>query len=131
MKRTIIIAIAAASLAISASAARAIDADARLTQLDGTPFTEPDGTPERIPTTFRRVAVNVLLAEQKDEANLSGETKLARFTLAKKIQESKGDLALEYNEATLLKALVQKSMPIVVVGQMLPLIDKAVASAAK
>ena len=47
--------------------------------------------------------MNSLLANYPDESNLSGETKLARFDLAKKVQESKGDLELTAAERRLLE----------------------------
>lgn len=113
--------------ALLASPAAAVDFNTRLTQIDGKPFTEADGvTPEKEPTTLRRIVVNSLLANYPDESNLSGEIKLARFDLAKKVQESKGDLELTAAEASTIKTLMLKGLPIVVVGQAVPLIEASV-----
>lgn len=110
----------------AATSAIATDFSTKLTQLDGSPFTEADGKPEVSPTTLKKVSINALLANYPDETNLSGEVKLARFNLAKKISDSNGELSLTLEEATMLKAIVQKGMPIIVVGQAIPLIEKSV-----
>lgn len=124
MKKTLL---AMSILLASAASAGATDFNARLYQIDGQPFTEQDGTPEKVPTTLKRICVNALLASYSDESNLTGEQKLSRFDLAKKISDSKGDLKLTANEAQLLKTMILKGMPIVIAGQAIPLIEAAVA----
>lgn len=114
-----------AGIMLAAAPAMAIDFNQRLTQLDGTPFLENDGTPEKIPTTLRRICVNALLATYPDESTLPGEQKLSRFDLAKKIQQATGDLKLTPNEAQLLRTLILKGMPIVISGQAIPLLEAA------
>ncbi len=127
MKKLIL---AAVILLVISPPARAIDFGQQLTQLDGSPFTEADGvTPEKAPTTVRKVCVNALLASYPDESTLSGEIKLARFKLAKKIADSRGDLELTIDEASLLKGLILKGMPIVVAGQVVPMIENSVRRA--
>jgi hypothetical protein len=124
MKKTLL---ALSILIASSAAASATDFNQRLYQIDGQPFTEQDGSPEKSPTTLKHICVNALLATYPDESTLAGEQKLSRFDLAKKISDAKGDLKLTANEAQLLKTLILKAMPIVVAGQAVPLIEASVA----
>lgn len=101
--------------------AHAIDFDATITQIDGMPF--PDGKPED--SQLRKVVVNALLAQYPDEQNLEPPKKMERYFLAKKIQESRGDLQLTAEETALVKTLVAKGYPTLIVGQAWLLLDPA------
>lgn len=114
----------ATAITFSPGHARAVDFDQTLTQLDGTPF--PDGKPED--ARLRKIVVNALLAQYPDETGLSGEQKLTRFFLAKKVQDAKGDVKLSAEEIATIKPLIAKGYPALIVGQAWLLLDPASAA---
>lgn len=110
---------AALLLSLVPAAAATIDFDKKVVQIDGSAFT--DGKPED--ATFRKLVVNVLLAQYQDEPQLAGDVKIARFLLAQKIQTSQGPLTLSLEEAASVKALVLKALPPLFAGQIVLAID--------
>jgi hypothetical protein len=105
MRKTIMIALAVAALGSAASAA---DFDARIVNLDGSPVTDDKG--KAIELTVRSVSVNALMTPQQDEPNLTGEEKLRRAELARRIL-TKDTAPLTAEDTALIKKLINKTYP--------------------
>ena len=75
------------------------------------------------PLTLSMICVEALLSTDPKE-NIDGAEKLRRFNLAKDIHEGKKD-SLSAEEVVLLKELVAKFYPTLVVGQTLPMLDNS------
>lgn len=103
--------------------APAADFSIALTQLSGEPFRDASGTVQE--TTLGTVAEVALLASYPDEANLSGEEKVRRYMLAKRIRSAKGDLALTAEEIALVKKLIARAFNPLITGQAWALLDPA------
>lgn len=107
-----------------------IDVTQQLTKLDGT-LMETGNTicqmcgqvvSQKESMTVRLAATRALTAVFRDEQNLAGEEKVARFHLALKItDEDKPDLKAE--DIVLIKTLVGKMFGPVIVGQMWAILD--------
>ena len=69
------------------------------------------------------VAVNGILMPRQSDANLSGEDKVKRFKLAKRIHDASEPLDISVEDAALLKALIADSHTTLVASQALLLID--------
>ena len=107
---------------LAASPAMAIDFTQPITTLDGHPFKDPSGQVSDI--TLAVIAENALLQAYSDETNLSGEDKIKRYTLARKIEDNKKvDLSAE--EIALLKKLIAKSYNPLITGQSWHMLDPA------
>jgi len=107
---------------LSASPAMALDFTQPITTLDGKPFKDPSGQVSDI--TLAVIAENALLQAYSDETNLSGEDKIKRYTLARKIEDNKKvDLSAE--EIALLKKLIAKSYNPLITGQSWHMLDPA------
>ena len=73
---------------------------------------------------LKAVAINALLATYQDEQNLDGNEKLRRYKLAQAISAANGgDADLSLEDATLLKNLIGKGFPPLVVGQVFALLE--------
>ena len=109
--------------------------DARLKMagtIRGGDFVLLDGTVMRIgdaekgkSLTLADVAENALLSDYRDEQNLDGVEKLKRWTLAKKIEDTKSSVTLNADEIALIKKLVGKAYNPLVYGEMVQAIDPA------
>ena len=107
---------------LSASPAMALDFTQPITTLDGKPFKDPSGQVSDI--TLAVIAENALLQAYSDETNLSGEDKIKRYALARKIEDNKKvDLSAE--EIALLKKLIAKSYNPLITGQSWHMLDPA------
>lgn len=67
------------------------------------------------PLTLQRVAVNALLSQAEDEANLSGEEKFKRYKLASRIHAEPA-VEVSAEEVALLKRLIGKLYLPIIVG---------------
>lgn len=124
-------AIAAFAATIAAAApAHAVDFSTKMTQLDGSPFLDGTGKPDEKQPTLGAIAINALLAAYPDEKELAPEEKVKRFVLAEKIQNHMKDAQLSADEIVLVKKLVGKGYPTVVVGEAWRLLDPASVPAA-
>ena len=116
-------AIVAALLAIPIPA-YAFDFTAPVKMLDGTVMRIGD-TEKGKSLTLADVAENALLSDYRDEQNLDGVEKLKRWTLAKKIEDTKSSVTLNADEIALIKKLVGKAYNPLVYGEMVQAIDPA------
>lgn len=91
--------------------------DADLKMIDGTPVKEGE-----VALKMKTSVVNSLLGFFPDEQNLTGEEKVKRYELASKIYAG-GDIDLKPEEIVLIKKLVGKGAPTLVVGQVYKLLD--------
>lgn len=107
-----------AALAIPALAA---DFAKPITNLDGTVMRDQDKNIINLGT----VAENALLANYPDEANLPGEEKMRRFTLARKIHDQRKDPALSAEEVALVKKLIAKAYSPLITGEAWQMLDPA------
>ena len=107
------------------SGAGAIDFATKFTQLDGTPFLDANGKQDDKPATLGTVAINALLANYPDEQSLAAEEKVKRFVLAEKIQLHPTDAMINVDDIALIKKLIAKSYPSLVVGQAWRILDPA------
>ena len=113
---------AVAVFLLSASPALALDFTQPLTTLSGQPFTDPDS---KVTITLATIAENALLQAYPDEQNLSGEEKLKRYTLARKIEDNKQKAELSAEEIALLKKLIAKLYNPLILGQSWKMLDPA------
>lgn len=116
---------AGAVMASLTCAAGAVDFSTKFTQIDGTPFLDANGKPDEKPATLGTVAVNALLANYPDEQNLPADEKVKRFVLAEKIQVHPTDALINVDDIALIKKLIAKGYPTLVVGQAWRLLDPA------
>lgn len=102
----------------------------QLTELDGTPMTTGKQVcqmcgqvvSEEEPMTVRLAATRALTAVYRDEQNLKGDEKVARFHLALKVtDEDEPDLKAE--DIVLIKMVVGKMYGPVVVGRVWSILD--------
>ena len=100
------------------------DFAASIKMLDGTVMRIGDAEKGKA-LTLADVAENALLADYKDEPNLDGVEKLRRWTLARKIEETKLSVALSAEDIALIKRLVGKAYNPLVYGEMVQAIDPA------
>lgn len=119
MKRVLI---AAALIAAVCTPAAALDFTQPLHQLNGEPFTSPDGKPTSV--TLGTLAETALLTLGADEAALPGEDRVKRFVLAQRVHESK-DAVLTADEIALIKKLIAKTYGPLFVGQAWRMLDPA------
>lgn len=93
--------------------------------LDGKPLVEATKTGtdeagkdiiEQRPITLAGIAVNALLAQHEDERALAGADKVKRYKLAQKIHDSTGEIEIMSEEVALLKTLIGKTYPPLLVG---------------
>lgn len=75
----------------------------------------PDGSVGGV-LKLSEVCSNALLSGYEDEKNLSAEEKVKRFKLAHKVFEA-GEIELASEEATLIRKVVNKKYPTMIVGQ--------------
>ena len=71
------------------------------------------------------VAQNALLASYQDEPNLSGEEKVKRFAIARKIEEQPKDPSLSAEDIALIKKLIAKAYNPLVTSDAWLLLDPA------
>lgn len=114
--------IAIALFLLSASPALAIDFTQPITTLDGHPFKDPSGQVADV--TLAVIAENALLQAYSDEANLSGEDKIKRYALARRIADNP-KLELSAEDIALLKKLIAKSYNPLITGQSWKMLDPA------
>ena len=100
------------------------DFSASIKMLDGTIMRIGDAEKGKA-LTLADVAENALLADYRDEANIDGVEKLKRWTLARKIEETKLSVALSAEDIALIKKLVGKAYNPLVYGEMVQAIDPA------
>ena len=107
-----------------------INVTQQLTELDGTPMVTGKQVcqvcgsvvGESMPMTVRLAATRALTAAYRDEQNLAGDEKVARFHLALRLtDETEPDLKAE--DIVLIKTLVGKMYGPVVVGHMWGILD--------
>lgn len=93
--------------------------------LDGKPLVEAvkTGTDEtgkdiieQRPITLAGIAVNALLAQHEDERALAGADKVKRYKLAQKIHDAAGEMDVTAEDVALLKTLIGKTYPPLLVG---------------
>ncbi|UCI06247.1 hypothetical protein [Mesorhizobium sp. B1-1-8] len=94
-----------------------IDFSTKLLDVDGTPIVE-----NGVDATLGRAAANALLAPFADEQNLPGEEKVKRFELAMRVCSAK-ELTLPVEEVALIKKLVAKAFPVLIVGRCWAILD--------
>jgi hypothetical protein len=125
MKKFAFLIVAGALLIPTAS--WAVDFTTKLTQIDGSPFLDGAGKPEEKQTTLATIAVNALLAAYPDEQTppLPAEEKVKRFALAEKVQLHPSDAQLTVDEVALIKKLIGKGYPALVVGEAWRVLDPA------
>lgn len=90
----------------------------KLTDLEGNIVKDPHGKE----ATVRGAVIEALLAVYKDESDLSGETKLSRWVLAKKLHEQ-DEVDLTIREANIIKELVGRAYSPLIVGQIWELLE--------
>lgn len=75
--------------------------------------------------TLKRICVNALLSEAKEEKNIiiTGEEKVKRYELAKKIQEAETKVDLKTEEIVLIKKMIGLVYPPLIVGQCFQLLE--------
>lgn len=88
-----------------------VDFETRLVDLSGTAINDSEGKP----AALRGVVIDALLAQFKDEPNLSGEEKVKRFILAEKI--FRGETEVSAEDVSLIKKLIGKAYNPLIVGQ--------------
>lgn len=105
----------------------AVDFNKELTQIDGSPFKDEKGVP--ITTSLGKVVEQALLATYNDERDpqtgkelITPQDKFERWKLATKVAQG-GNVALSSEELTLVKKLIGKGYPPLVVGQAWTLLD--------
>lgn len=67
--------------------------------------------------TIKKFCVNAVLANPSDNAKETGEQKVKRYELAKKIQNAKKEIDLSSEEISLIKKEIGINYPPIVVGQ--------------
>lgn len=100
-----------------------VDFSQPICDLSGQPV-HPDPKSEAV-MTLASVAVNSILMPRQSDANLSGEDKVKRFKLAKRIHDANEPLEINIEEAALLKSLIADSHTTLVASQALLAIDSA------
>lgn len=97
-----------------------VDFTAEIKTLDGVAmFEENDG--EKVNITLRKVVLNALTAMFEDEKNLSGDEKMKRWELARKIHGGNNEVTAE--DVTLIKKLVAKAFGVGIVGPAFTLLE--------
>lgn len=71
---------------------------------------------EQHPITLAGIAVNALLAQHEDERTLPGADKVKRYKLAQKIYDALGEMDVTAEDVALLKTLIGKTYPPLLVG---------------
>jgi len=96
-----------------------IDFTKVLLDLEEKPILEPEVKEGKVsgsrPLTLKSVCLNSLMGQFEDEKGLSGEEKIKRFLLAKKINE--GGEELKSEEIAEIKKLVSKAYATLIVGR--------------
>jgi hypothetical protein len=128
MKKIMMLA-GAVALAVAAPAS-ATDFSSKMTQIDGKPFLDPTGKPDETQPTLGSIAINALLAAYPDEKDITPEEKVKRFVLAEKIQNHQKDAQLSADEIVLVKKLIGKGYPTIVVGEAWRMLDPSSVPAA-
>lgn len=90
-----------------------------LKDLDGKPMTNAGQD-----ATLRSVAIAALTAVFNDETHLSGEEKFARYELARKIHSATPEEEFSVEEIALVKKLIGKGFPPLVIGPAFLILDK-------
>lgn len=98
-----------------------IDFSAAITNLDGTPAKDGDAD-----VTLGKVSCGALLATYPDEQHLSGEEKVKRFRLAETAAKG-GEQEIKVEDVALLKKLIAKAFPPLVVGRAYDIIEPPLA----
>jgi opacity protein-like surface antigen len=106
MRKLLLIAV---SLVALCSPAMAIDWDAKITSLDGSPIADDKGKPVEL--AVGAICVNALMSPSSDEPNMSGEEKIRRYGLALKIQTRDKSYVYTSEDIALIKKLVNKNYP--------------------
>jgi hypothetical protein len=127
MKKAIL---TACFIALMSTPSMAIDFTKPLTNLDGTAVKDAEG--KDVNTTLGKVAEQSLLAVYADERDpqtgketITPEEKFNRWKLATKISGQK-DVSLTAEELALIKKLIGKAFPPLVVGQAWTMLDPGV-----
>jgi hypothetical protein len=92
-----------------------IDFSQPLLDLDGNEIKTKED--DKIPYTLKRTCVEALMAQYKDEGELSGTEKVKRYDLALAIYGSKEPLDLQSEDVAFIKQLIGKAFSTLVVGQ--------------
>lgn len=74
-------------------------------------------------STLKEVVIEALLAVFEDEKNLTGDEKLKRWELAKRVKSASGVLELSVEEVALIKKLIGKGYGVLVVGQAFSMLE--------
>lgn len=93
-----------------------VDFGQPLKTLDGVVIVDADKSDEtsQVEVTLKTVAINALTAAYADEKDLSGEDKLKRWELARKIHGGNNEVSAE--DVSLLKKLIGKAYGVAIVG---------------
>lgn len=94
-----------------------INFDAQLFDLDNNPIVGPDGKN----ITLGKISADSLLMLSDDDRAMTGEEKVARYELAKRVLH--GTLALKAEEIAKLKSTIGKHYAPIIVGQAWKLLD--------
>lgn len=107
MTRNFVVAVFCVLLGLMMSA-RAADFDARIVNLDGTALVDEKG--KQVELTVRTITIESLMTPYPDEQSLSGEEKLKRAELARRLQAGESD-KFASEDIALIKKLVNKRYP--------------------
>jgi hypothetical protein len=104
---------------------KVIDVAETVTRIDGEDMMQEamNGKGEE-PLTLRSVLINALLHPSNEDEKTKGETKLARWELAKSLYASPGPVAIANSDISMLKSLVNKVFTSLVVGQVYEMLDR-------
>ncbi len=75
------------------------------------------------PLTLKTICTNALMGTYEEEKKVSGAEKAKRFQLAMKIQSSNGEAVLQSEEISLVKELIGRGYPPLVVGRAYEILD--------
>lgn len=102
--------------------ANALDFTQPILQLDGSPIQGADGKPQP-DYTLEKVAEQALLGRFQDESSALGDEMTKRYDLAQRIYNHKADVTLSVEELSLVKRLIGKAFPPLIVGQAWHMLD--------
>lgn len=108
MKKPLLTFVMMTAIAMSATAAKAIDFDTKITELDGTAPLDDKG--QAVTLTVGRICINALLQPQAGDENEAGEDKIKRGVLAERILK-KEDYKFSSEEIAMMKKRVNRGNP--------------------
>jgi len=88
--------------------------------LDGKAVLDPDSGK---PATLKSATTSALLFQGQDDSKMTGDQKLARFALAKKVHDASDTVDLTAEEIVLIKECVNKIFTPLVYGRLVEALD--------